>query len=112
MAHAVFKRHAEDGVVLPTNLRLSVFTTHDIDKLDSNETGNLSRGDFHGTCITATNHLSKENSGVPRPAIILDHNTKSKSKLPDSYVIVPPVEIMRIYLCPEVVRERSDQHTV
>ena len=60
VAHAVCKRHAEDGVVLPTNLRLSVFTTHDVDNLDSNKTGNLSHGDFHGTCITATNHLSKE----------------------------------------------------
>ena len=91
VAHAVCKRHAEDGVVLPTNLRLSVFTTHDVDNLDSNKTGNLSHGDFHGTCITATNHLS--NSGICRPAIKLEHNIKSKPKLPDSYVIVPPVEL-------------------
>ena len=40
-----------------------------------------------------TNHISKENSGIRRPPIILDHNTKSKSKLPDRYIIVPPVVI-------------------
>ena len=93
VAHAVCKRHAEDGVILPTNVRRSVFTTHDVDNLDSNKTGNLSRGDFHGTCITVTNHLSKENSGIRRPPIVLDHNTKSKPNLPDRYMIVPPVVI-------------------
>ena len=72
VAHAVCKRHAEDGVVLPTNVRRSVFTTHDVDNLDSNKTGN---------------------SGIRRPTIILDHNTKSKPKLPDRYIIVPPVVI-------------------
>ena len=71
-AHAVCKRLAEDGVVLPTNVRRSVFTTHDVDNLDSNKTGN---------------------SGIRRPTIILDHNTKSKPKLPDRYIIVPPVVI-------------------
>ena len=93
VARAVCVRHAVDGVVLPTNLRLGVFTTHDVDNLDSNKTGNLSRGDFHGTCITATNHISNENSGVLRPAITLDHSDKSKPKLPDSYVVVPPVQL-------------------
>ena len=93
VANAVCKRHAEDGVVLPTNIRLSVFTTHDVDNLDSNKTGNLSRGDFHGTCITATNHLSKDNCGVRRPAITFDHTTNSKPKLSDRYATVPPVEM-------------------
>ena len=74
-------------------MRPSVFTTHDVDNLDSNKTGNLSRGDFHGTCITVTNHFSKENSGIRRPPIILDHNTKPKPKLPGRYIIVPPVVI-------------------
>ena len=78
-------------MVLPTNVRRSVFTTHDVENLDSNKTGNLSHGDFHGTCITVTNHLSKENSGIRQPPIILDHNTKSNPKLPDRYIIVPPV---------------------
>lgn len=93
VARAVCKRHTEDGIVLPTNTRLSVFTTHDVDNLDSNKTGNLSRGDFHGTCITVTNHLSKENLGIRRPAITLDPSDTSKPKLPDSYVIVPPIEL-------------------
>ena len=45
------------------------------------------------TCITVTNHLSNENSGIRRPRIILDHNTKSNPKLHDRYIIVPPVVI-------------------
>ena len=38
-----------------------------------------------------TIHLSKKNSGIRRPPIILDHNTKPKHKLPDKYIIVPLV---------------------
>ena len=34
IARAVCARHSQDGVVLPTNSRLKVFTTHDVDNLD------------------------------------------------------------------------------
>ncbi|KAJ8396485.1 hypothetical protein AAFF_G00017910 [Aldrovandia affinis] len=34
IARVVCARHAQDGVVLPTNSRLNVFTTHDVDNID------------------------------------------------------------------------------
>ena len=58
IARAVCKCHTEDGVVLPTNLRCNVFTTYDVDNLDSHNKGNYSQDEFHGTALSATLSLS------------------------------------------------------
>ena len=114
VAHAVCKRHVEEGwfyrrmcSVLSSPHMMSTIWT-------ATRSGNLSRGDFHGICITVTNHLSKENSGIRRPPIILDQNTKSKPKLPDRYIIVPPVVIKNDAksLFPEVAMDMPDQQTI
>ncbi|KAL8577258.1 hypothetical protein ACOMHN_022446 [Nucella lapillus] len=42
VARAVCARHAQDGVVLPTNSRFNIFTTHDVDNIDSKAQGNFS----------------------------------------------------------------------
>lgn len=93
IARAVCKRHAEDGVVLPTNLRSNVFVTYDMDNLDNRNTGNFSQDEFHGTALSATNHLSCENQGVQRAPIQLDFSDTSVPQLPDSYAIIHPVEL-------------------
>ena len=93
VARAVCARHAEDGVVVPTNSRLNVFTTHDVDNIDSKAKGNFSLDEFHGYALSVTNHLSHENLGVKRPPIKLDPSNTSTPKLPESYVIQPPVEL-------------------
>ena len=59
IARAVYRCHADDGVitvVLPTNLRCNVFTTYDVDNLDSHNKGNYSQDEFHGTALSAPNH--------------------------------------------------------
>ena len=58
VARAVCARHAEDVVVVPTNSRLKVFTTHDVDNIDSKAQGNFSLDEFHGYVLSVTNHLS------------------------------------------------------
>ena len=55
IAQAVCNHRAEDGVVLPTNLQSNVFVT-----MDSDNMGNFSQDEFHGTALIATNHLSAE----------------------------------------------------
>ena len=62
IAQAVCAHHAEDGVVVPTNSRMNVFTTHDVDNLD----GNYSMDEFHGYALSVTNHLSHDNLGQKR----------------------------------------------
>ena len=91
-ARAVCKRHAEDRVVLPSNLRRGVFVTYDVDNLDSHSKGNFSRDEFHGTALSATNHLSWDNNGMARPPIRIDSSDTAVPQLPDSYVIVHLVD--------------------
>jgi len=93
VARAVCKRHADDGVVLPTNLQRNVFVTYDVDNLDSNCKGNFSQDEFHGTALSSTNHLSSTNLGVVRDQIQLDFSDTSVPQLPDSYTIIHPVEL-------------------
>ncbi len=93
VARSVCKRIEEDGVVLPTNMRSGVFTPGDMDNLDHNKTSNLSNDEFHGMAVTLTNHLSSENMGVTRDPVKIDPLDTTKPKLPDHYVIVPPVDL-------------------
>ena len=93
IARAVCKCHTEDGVVLPTNLRCNVFTTYDVNNLVNHNKGNYSQDEFHGTALSATNHLSKENQGEQRAAIQVDFSDKSVPELPNSYALIHPVEL-------------------
>ena len=63
IAQAVCARDAEDGVVVPTNSRMSVFTTHDVDNLDGSAKNNYSMDEFHAYALSVTNHLSHDNLG-------------------------------------------------
>ena len=83
IARAVCARHAQDGVVVPTNSRLKVFTTHDVDNLDSKAQGNFSLDEFHGYALSVTNHLSRDNHGVRRDSIQIDLSDSSTPKLPE-----------------------------
>ena len=69
-------RHAEDGVVLPTNSRLKIFTTHDVDNIDSKSQGNFSVDEFPGYALGVTNHVSSDNQGEQRAPMTLDPSGK------------------------------------
>ena len=70
----------------------NVFVTYDVDNLDGQNKGNFSQNEFHGTAISATNHLSFENLGVQRTPIRLDFSDTSTPQLSDSYADVHSVE--------------------
>ena len=93
IARAVCRRYAEDGVVLPTNLRSDAFVTYDVDNLDGQNKGNFSQDEFHGTALSATNHLSWDNFGKKWDPIQIDLTGSSTPKLPDLYAVVPPVQL-------------------
>ena len=84
MAQAVVKQFVNDGVVLPTNIHKDVFVTFDVDNLDSKNQSNFSQDEFHGTAISVTNHLSRDNLGVERPCVQIDPADTSLPQLPDS----------------------------
>ena len=79
---------------LPTNLRKGVYTTCEIDNVDQEKRSNYSKEEFHGTLISATNHLWHDNLGeVREPIDITGVDMKKMPKLPDSYVVVQPAEL-------------------
>ena len=49
------------------------------------------RDEFHGTALSAPNHLSRENQGVQRAAIEVNFSDKSVTELPNAYALVGPV---------------------
>ena len=93
IARAVCRRYAEDGVVLPTNWRSDAFVTYDVDNLDGQNKGNFSQDEFHGTALSATNHLSWDNLGKKWDPIQIDLTGSSTPKLPDLCAVVPPVQL-------------------
>ena len=93
VARAVCASSAQGGIVVPSNSRFNVFTTHDVDNIDSTAQGNFSMSEFHGYALSVTSHCSHENPGVKRSPINLNPSETSIPKLPDSYVIQPSVEL-------------------
>ena len=51
------------------------------------------RDEFHGTALSAPNHLSRENQGEQRAAIQVNFADKSVPELPNSYALIHPVEL-------------------
>ena len=51
------------------------------------------RDEFHGTALSAPNHLSRENQGEQRTAIQANFSDKSVPELPNSYALIHPVEM-------------------
>jgi len=87
LAISVSKRFAEDGVVLPSNIKRGVFTTGAVDNID--ESG---RTELHGTAISLTNHLTQENTGISPPALRFDALENANIHLPEDFATVPYVD--------------------
>ena len=51
------------------------------------------RDEFHGTALSAPNHLSRENQGEQRAAIQVNFSEKSVPELPNSYALIHTVEL-------------------
>ena len=49
------------------------------------------RDEFHGTALSAPNHLSREKQGEQRAAIQVNYSDKSGPELPNSYALIHPV---------------------
>ena len=110
VARAVCARSAQDGIVVPSNSRFNVFTTHDVHNIDSTAQGNFSMSEFHGYALSVTNHCSHENPCVKRSPITLNPSDTSIPKLPDSYVIQPESSLLkRMSLPQDSVSTKSDR---
>ena len=90
------------NIVVPANMRKSVFTTADVDNINEMVRSTLGQNDLNGTF---TSHLTADNEGLRRELCKIDPESQSdreKIALPDSYTIVPAIELRNvdIYLAP------------
>ena len=83
---AVSRRFAEDGVVVPSNIKWES-TTGIVVNID--ESGRIK---LHGTAISLTSHLTHANIGVDPPPLTLDAPEGAIIKLPDDFAIVPYID--------------------
>ena len=83
-----FKR---EGIVCPSLLHKNIFSTHATDNIDHDPSSRSSRDSFHGTAVTATQHLLKVNDGQIRPPLPSARSSGLQlEKLPSDYTTVQP----------------------
>ena len=75
----------EPGIDLAPNIWSGAITSGDFDNLGHKTTSNLSNNEFHEVAITLKIHFSNDNMWLAGDAVV--------SKLTDSSVIAPPIEL-------------------
>ena len=66
LANGAIKAYEEAGIVCPTVLQTGLFTTGQLDNVDHNPSATSAHTSFHGTAISISQHVTRENHGVPR----------------------------------------------
>ena len=95
VAHSVCKKFEEEKVVVPTNMKKSLFTAGMIDNIDHNPSSTTASDSFHGTSISLIQHRASEDEGEEqqRPLTGDEPNNGNRSipLLPPEYTTVLPV---------------------
>ena len=78
LGNGVCERFENEGFVCPPLLRKRVFTTYAVDNIDHNPSSRTARESWHGTAISATQHLEYANDREERSRIKL---STAKKKL-------------------------------
>ena len=93
LGNSVIKQFENDELICPITLRKNLFTTHAVDNIDHNPSSRTAQDSWHGTAISASQHLKGKDDGCVRPALDFQ-NEKIKSKklkqLPAEYTCVSP----------------------
>ena len=66
IGNTVCSQFERDNIVSPSILRLHLFTTHAVENVDHNPSSRSAKDSFHGTAITATQHLEVVGDGNQR----------------------------------------------
>ena len=83
LGNGVCERFENEGFACPPLLCKRVFTTYAVDNIDHNPSSRTARDSWHGTAISATQHLQCVNDGEERSRINLSTAKKNCiNKLP------------------------------
>ena len=112
MVASLCKQFHEDGVVCPISLRKSLFTVGAIDNIDHNLTSMSASSSFHGTGISLFQNPTVSRRGEERPQVSLPTDGNRNHRLPDSYAVVPAVELKKsstkLPPCPVITSQTNE----
>ena len=72
IGNTVCSQFERDNIVSPSILRLHLFTTHAVENVDHNPSSRSAKDSFHGTAITATQHLEVVGDGNQRQIYLFE----------------------------------------
>ncbi len=93
LATSMSQRFTDDGCVAPASLRKGVFSVGALDNIDHNPSSTTATSSFHGTGISIFQCATDSNPGQSRPPITIPPTGCPTQSLPDSYAVVPPIEL-------------------
>ena len=96
LGNSICSQFEEEGVVCPSKLKRSLFTTTNMDNIDYNLSARRAKDLFYGTAVALTQHPSTDGDGNARDRVeICPDSPKKKtlSDLPESYTYVQPVAV-------------------
>ena len=64
LGNSLCAQFEEDGIVCPTSLRFSIFSTFAVDNIDQNPSSRTVTNSWHGTAISATHHINSAHDGI------------------------------------------------
>ena len=93
LGNGVIAQYEEEGVVCPSKLKKSLFTTGSVDNIDHNTSSRIAKDSFHGTAISLTEHPTNDLEGIGRNRVLINDDIpkrKTVSNLPDAYTVIEP----------------------
>ena len=93
MDNTVIEANKTDGVVLPMNLKLEVFSTAPVDNTYVDIQSSLSTTSLHGTAVSINEHPTENNQRQSRERVSLNQSLSKLKRLPDWYIEVPPYHL-------------------
>lgn len=93
LGNSVCAQFEEEGVVCPSKLKKSLFTTGSVDNIDHNPSSRTAKDSFHGTAISLTEHPTVDFGGIDRNRVVIDADmpkAKTVLDLPEAYTSIEP----------------------
>ena len=96
LGNSICPQFGKEGVVCPSKLKRSLFTTANVDNIDHNASARTAKDSLHGTAVSLTQHPSTDGEGIARDRVVISPDLSKKktlSDLPELYTDVQPVAV-------------------
>ena len=71
LGNSICSQFEEEGVVCPSKLKRSLFTTANVDNIDHNPSARTAKDSLHGAAVSPTQHPSIDGDGIARDRVVI-----------------------------------------